>query len=83
MATSDTYNRDGIKIRSSFVKFSDDEDLGESYEPGFINDLQDYDYNVVSIDTDNNEGDVWFWVTDSSDINTIKSHSSFVSVLEE
>jgi len=83
MAISSTFgDREGVRVRASFTKYEDTELLEDQWEIGFINDL-DFKWQFESFTASNGQGDVWVWVTGSSDINTLKAHSSILSVIEE
>jgi len=83
MAISDTYNKEGIKVRAEFNLIVNEE-MGENeFEPKFIHDFPNYLWIVDDIDIENLTGDIWFWVTESSDISAIKAHSSIITVLKE
>lgn len=83
MAISSTYNKEGIKVRVEFRLIVNEEMDENEYEPKFIHDFPNYIWIVDDLDTENLTGDIWFWVTEGSDISTIKAHSSIISVLEE
>jgi hypothetical protein len=70
-------NKPGVLAKFTF-KMVTDEDYDETNpEVGFDGDLE-YGYSVERFDKEAMVGNVWVWVSDDSDVDVLKAHSSFV-----
>lgn len=77
MATHSTLKKDGIFINAKLVV--DEDDWGEKgYSTNFA-----YNFEIEEVDSENNIGKVWVWITDSDEIANLKSHSDYISTIEE
>jgi len=84
-------NKEGVLAKFTFKRLPEDgrgwnDDRGakdidtfynDEYAVGFEGDLN-YDYNVERFDEEALEGNAWVWITDDSDVVSLKAHSSFV-----
>ena len=83
-------NKKGVLAKFTFKRLEEDRDwdldreskdaitfYNDEYAVGFEGDL-DYEYNVERFDEEGMEGNVWVWVSDDSDVDALKSHSSFM-----
>jgi len=92
MAYIDPYEgtKKGVLAKFSFKRLEEekawDNDRGskdvdtfynDEYSVGFDGDLS-YEYNVERFDEEVLEGNAWVWITDDSDVVSLKAHSSFV-----
>jgi len=79
MAYIDPYEGDMPGVLAKFKwKMVYDEDMDVTNpEIGFSGDLE-YAYSVERFDKEAMEGNVWVWISDDSDVDILKAHSSFV-----
>ena len=79
MAYIDPYSgtKAGVLAKFSFKMVTDEDLEVDNSEVGFDGEL-DYAYSVERFDEDKMEGNVWVWVSDDSDIDILKAHSSFI-----